>query len=95
VAPIFLLNNAISRRCRRWYRLIAVLAAERPMHKFSTRNLLIFVIGLVLAVVLIGLGVAHVVQLKHRILSGNSNNALTGRAQTSAWGTNAVTKFKS
>jgi Tfp pilus assembly protein PilX len=57
------------------------------MHKFSARNMLIFVIGLVLAVVLIGLGVAHVIQLKHRVLSGNSNNALSGRAQTSAWDT--------
>jgi hypothetical protein len=87
VASIFLLINAISRRRHRWYRSIAVLAAERPMHKFSARNMLIFVIGLVLAVVLIGLGVAHVVQLKQRVLSGNSNNALTGRAQTGAWDT--------
>jgi Tfp pilus assembly protein PilX len=61
------------------------------MHKFSTRNMLILVIGLVLAVVLIGLGVAHVVQLKQRVLWGNSNDALTGRAQTAAWGNTAVT----
>ncbi len=52
------------------------------MHKFSTRNMLIFVIGLVLAVVLIGLGTAYVVQFKHRILSGKPNNALTGWAQS-------------
>jgi hypothetical protein len=49
------------------------------MHKFSTRNMLIFVIGLVLAVIVIGLGVAHVVQLKQRILPGSPNNTLTGR----------------
>jgi hypothetical protein len=79
VARAFLSINAISGRCRRWYRSIAVLAAERPMQKFSTRNMLILVIGLVLAVILIGLGIAHVVQLKQRILPGNSNNALTGR----------------
>jgi hypothetical protein len=51
------------------------------MHKFSTRNMLIFVIGLVLAVVLIGLGTAYVVQFKHRVLSGVPNSALTGRAE--------------
>jgi hypothetical protein len=79
VAPIFLSINAISGRCHGWYRSIAVLAAERPMQKFSTRNMLILVIGLVLAVVLIGLGIAQVVQFKHRILPGTSNNALTGR----------------
>jgi hypothetical protein len=54
-------------------------SSERPMHKLNTRNMLIFVLGLVLAVVLIGLGVAHVVQLKHRILPGSTNNALTGQ----------------
>jgi len=47
------------------------------MHKFSTRNMLIFVIGLVLAIVLIGLGTAYVIQLKQRIVPRNSNNALT------------------
>jgi hypothetical protein len=52
------------------------------MYKFSTRNLLIFVIGLVLAVVLIGLGTAYFVQFKLRILSDNSNDAHTGWAQT-------------
>jgi hypothetical protein len=52
------------------------------MYKFSTRNMLIFVVGLVLAVVLIGLGTAYLVQFKLRILSGNSNDALTGWAQT-------------
>ena len=38
------------------------------MRKFSTRNMLIFVIGLVLAIVLIGLGTVYVIQLKQRIL---------------------------
>jgi hypothetical protein len=47
------------------------------MRKFSTRNMLIFVIGLVLAIVLIGLGTAYVIQLKQRILPRNSNNAHT------------------
>ena len=51
------------------------------MHKFSTLNMLIFVIGLVLAVVLIGLGIAHVVQLKQRVLADNSNSALTEQAK--------------
>jgi hypothetical protein len=50
------------------------------MHKFNARNMLIFVIGLVLAVVLIGLGTAYVVQLKQRVLWGDSNNAFTGRS---------------
>ncbi len=52
------------------------------MHKFNARNLLIFVIGLLVAVVLIGLGTAYVVQFKHRVLSGHSTDAFTGWTQT-------------
>jgi hypothetical protein len=54
------------------------------MHKLNARNMLIFVVGLVVAVVLIGLGTAYVVQLKHRVLSGNSNSAFTARARPGA-----------
>ena len=44
------------------------------MHKFSSRTLLIFVIGLLLAVILLGLGTAYVSNLKQqrRQLSDNS-----------------------
>ncbi len=50
------------------------------MHKFNARNMLIFVIGLVVAVVLIGLGTAYVVQLKQRVLWGDFNNAFIGQS---------------
>jgi hypothetical protein len=36
------------------------------MHRFSKRHLLIFLICLVVGIVLIGLGMAHVIQLKQR-----------------------------
>ena len=44
------------------------------MHKFSSRTMLIFVIGLLLAVMLLGLGTAYVSKLKQqrRQLSDNS-----------------------
>jgi hypothetical protein len=44
------------------------------MHKFSSRTMLIFVIGLLLAVILLGLGTAYVGKLKQqrRQLSDNS-----------------------
>jgi hypothetical protein len=44
------------------------------MHKFSSRTMLIFVIGLLLAVILLGLGTAYVSKLKQqrRQLSDNS-----------------------
>ena len=64
------------------------------MHKFNTRNMLIFVIGLALAVVLIGLGIAQVVQFKQRVLSGAPNSALTGRVQTGAAGNTTVKKLE-
>jgi hypothetical protein len=60
----------------------AGISSERSMHKFNARNLLIFVIGLIVAVVLIGLGTAYFVQFKQRVLSGHSNNALTQLTQT-------------
>ena len=46
------------------------------MHRFSKRNMLMVVIGLMLAVVLIGLGAAYVVQLKKHILPGWSSDAI-------------------
>jgi sensor histidine kinase regulating citrate/malate metabolism len=48
------------------------------MHKFSSRTMLIFVIGLLLAVILLGLGTAYVSKLKQqrRQLSDNSLLAL-------------------
>ena len=44
------------------------------MHKFSSRTMLIFVISLLLAVILLGLGTAYVSKLKQqrRQLSDNS-----------------------
>ena len=44
------------------------------MHKFSSRTMLIFVIGLLLAVILLGLGTAYMSKLKQqrRQLSDNS-----------------------
>jgi hypothetical protein len=51
------------------------------MHKFSNRNMLIFVIGLMLGVVLIGLGIAYVVPLKKRILPGWSSHAILLRSK--------------
>jgi hypothetical protein len=49
------------------------------MHKFSNRNMLIFVIGLMLGVVLIGLGTAYLVPLKKRMLPGWSSHAILTR----------------
>jgi hypothetical protein len=43
------------------------------MHKFSTRNMLILVLGLAVAVVLIGVGIAHLVQLKHGLMKPPGN----------------------
>ena len=45
------------------------------MSKFSKRNLAIFVAALLLGTLLIGFGIAYKIQLKQRILPGNSNNA--------------------
>jgi len=42
------------------------------MKKFSFRSLIIFMIGLVVAVLLIGLGIAGVIKFKHRDISSNS-----------------------
>ncbi len=36
------------------------------MHRFSKRHLVIFLVCLVVGIVLIGLGMAHVIQLKQR-----------------------------
>jgi hypothetical protein len=49
------------------------------MHKFSNRNMLIFVIGLMLGVVLIRLGTAYLVPLKKRMLPGWSSHAILTR----------------
>ena len=54
------------------------------MHKFSSRTLLIFVIGLLLAVILLGLGTAYMSKLKQqrRQLSDNGpfNSAVLAAA---------------
>jgi hypothetical protein len=42
------------------------------MKKFSFRSLIIFMIGLVVAVLLIGLGIAGVIKFKHRDISNTS-----------------------
>jgi hypothetical protein len=41
--------------------------SEAPMREFSKRDMLIFVVCLMLGAVLIGLGMAYVIQLKQRI----------------------------
>jgi hypothetical protein len=43
------------------------------MRKLSTRGIIIFVMGLLLGTVLIGLGIALVITLKHRAMPSNSN----------------------
>jgi hypothetical protein len=45
------------------------------MSKFSKRNLVIFVAALLLGALLIGFGIAYKIQLKQRILPGNSSDA--------------------
>ena len=55
------------------------------MSKFSKRNLLIFVAALLLGTLLIGFGIAYKIQLKQRILSGNSSNALRQSGPESAF----------
>jgi hypothetical protein len=42
------------------------------MKNFSFRSLIIFIIGLVVAVLLIGWGIAGLIKLKHRDISSNS-----------------------
>jgi hypothetical protein len=44
------------------------------MKKFSFRSIMIFVMCLVVAVLLIGLGIAGVIKLKHRDISNTSAN---------------------
>ncbi len=50
------------------------------MHKFSNRNMLMVVMGLMLAVVLIGLGAAYIVPLKKRIYPNWSSHVLLLRS---------------
>jgi hypothetical protein len=71
-----------------WRRVVFLLSdlqnassSECLMHKFSNRSMLIFVIGLMLGVVLIGLGFAYVVPLKKRIFPGWSSHAVLLRSK--------------
>jgi hypothetical protein len=54
------------------------------MRKFSFRTFLIFVMCLAVAVLLIGLGIAGVIKLKHRDISNHSANELQQPLQMSA-----------
>jgi hypothetical protein len=47
------------------------------MNRLSKRDMLIFVVGLLLGAALIGLGVAYVIQIKQRILPGSRTGVLS------------------
>jgi predicted RND superfamily exporter protein len=44
------------------------------MSRFSKRNMLLFVTGLLVGTLLIGFGIAYVIQLKQQILPNQSSN---------------------
>ncbi|MGJ4943243.1 hypothetical protein ACQR1W_21875 [Bradyrhizobium sp. HKCCYLS1011] len=46
------------------------------MRKFNKRDMLIFVVCLLLGVALIGWGMAHVIQLKQRLMPSRQTSAL-------------------
>jgi hypothetical protein len=50
------------------------------MRELNTRRIIIFVMGLLLGTVLIGLGIALVITLKHRAMPSNSNADVISRA---------------
>jgi hypothetical protein len=50
------------------------------MRELNTRRIVIFVMGLLLGTVLIGLGIALVITLKHRAMPSNSNADVISRA---------------
>jgi hypothetical protein len=54
------------------------------MKRFSFRSFMIFVLCLVVAVLLIGLGIAGVIKFKHRDISNNSANEPQQPLQMSA-----------
>jgi hypothetical protein len=54
------------------------------MKKFSFRSFMIFVMCLIVAVLLIGLGIAGVIKFKHRDISNTSANELPQPLQMSA-----------
>jgi Tfp pilus assembly protein PilV len=54
------------------------------MKKFSFRSIMIFVMCLVVAVLLIGLGIAGVIKFKHRDISNTSANEAQQPLQMSA-----------
>jgi len=47
------------------------------MNRFSKRDMLIFVVGLLLGAALIGLGMAYVIQVKQRILPSTRSGVLS------------------
>ena len=83
----------MSRSAQRIFLIGGRPSSECPMNKFSKRNMLIFILCLLFGTVLIGLGMAYVIELKQRIFPIGPNNVTTGenRINRYFWHSGAVT----
>ena len=83
----------MSRSAQRIFLIGGRPSSECPMNKLSKRNMLIFILCLLFGTVLIGLGMAYVIQLKQRIFPIGPSNVATRESRINRyfWHSGAVT----